>query len=158
MAARTFTIPQSLDSTLAMAHNSCTQNGSAQNGPTQNGVPPENEIKRTSTSAKEITQAFPKEVREPLATSGSNLSKPGVTFAAQENLPKLPIPDLDATCKRYLEALEPLQSPGEHEDTASAVQDFLRTDGPRLQDRLKKYATGKSSYIEQFCKLTSYCP
>lgn len=161
MAARIFTIPQSLDSTLAMAQNGSSQNGAAQNGPTQNGhtqngVSSENETKRASTSAREATQSFPKEAREPLAMSASNLSKPGVTFAAQENLPKLPIPELDATCKRYLEALEPLQSPGEHEDTTLAVREFLRSDGPRLQDRLRKYATGKSSYIEQFCKLINY--
>lgn len=76
----------------------------------------------------------------------------GLTYANQHNLPKLPIPDLESTCRKYLESLSPLQSPGEHEDTKAAVQDFLRTDGPVLQDKLKNYAHSQTSYIEQFCK------
>jgi len=27
----------------------------------------------------------------------------------------------------------------------------LKSEGPELQERLKKYANGKTSYIEQFC-------
>ena len=46
-----------------------------------------------------------------------------------------------------------MQDAREHRDSESAVDEFLRTDGPGLQDKLKEYATGKSSYIEQFCKL-----
>ena len=78
----------------------------------------------------------------------------GVTFASQDRLPKLPIPDLELTCRKYLEVLKPLQSPREHESTKAAVADFLVNDGPPLQEQLKKYATGKSSYIEQFCTWT----
>ena len=77
--------------------------------------------------------------------------KPGITFAAQDRLPKLPIPELEDTCRQYVESLRLLQSEREHEDTAAAVQDFLRAEGPVLQERLRKYSTGKSSYIEQFC-------
>ena len=32
------------------------------------------------------------------------------------------------------------------------MAEFLRTDGPELQEKLKGYAQGKSSYIEQFCE------
>jgi carnitine O-acetyltransferase len=78
-------------------------------------------------------------------------SKAGVTFQYQESLPKLPIAGLEDTCWRYLEAVKPLQTKREHADTVAAVQEFLSTDGPVLQDRLKKYANNKSSYIEQFC-------
>ncbi|MCJ1395846.1 hypothetical protein MMC18_008732 [Xylographa bjoerkii] len=76
--------------------------------------------------------------------------KPGITYAGQDKLPKLPIPTLEDTCKRYLDALRPLQSHREQSETEAAVQEFLRRDGPILQEKLKKYATGKSSYIEQF--------
>lgn len=76
----------------------------------------------------------------------------GITFANQESLPKLPIPDLEATCSRYLESLAPLQTAREHEDTKAAVQDFLKFDGPELQQKLKDYACSKTSYIEQFCR------
>ena len=79
------------------------------------------------------------------------MHKAGITFAAQDRLPKLPIPELDSTCIKYLNALKPLQGHREHEETAIAVQEFLKNEGPELQARLKKYATGKTSYIEQFC-------
>lgn len=78
-------------------------------------------------------------------------SYPGVTFAHQDKLPKLPIPDLVESCSKYLHALEPLQSPREHSDTKHAVQEFLLKDGPDLQEKLKKYAEERTSYIEQFC-------
>ncbi|TDZ58474.1 putative mitochondrial carnitine O-acetyltransferase [Colletotrichum trifolii] len=74
----------------------------------------------------------------------------GVTFAGQDKLKHLPIPDLETTIEKYLTALKPLQSPREHSDTKQAVQDFLKHDGPQLQEKLKTYAADKSSYIEQF--------
>ncbi|KAI0142403.1 choline/Carnitine O-acyltransferase [Hypoxylon sp. NC0597] len=74
----------------------------------------------------------------------------GITFAHQDSLPKLPIPDLEQTCKKYLGALKPLQGPREHAETKLAVQEFLKKDGPELQKKLQEYAVGKTSYIEQF--------
>lgn len=76
----------------------------------------------------------------------------GLTFAAQDKLPKLPIPELSSTCDKYMEALRPLQTPRERAQTENAVREFLSTDGPDLQEKLKRYAQGKTSYIEQFCK------
>lgn len=78
--------------------------------------------------------------------------KGGVTFAHQDKLPKLPIPDLAASCERYLAALKPLQSAREHSETKQAVQEFLNGEGPELNEKLKRYAEGRTSYIEQFCK------
>ncbi|KAI9792334.1 MAG: hypothetical protein M1816_002559 [Peltula sp. TS41687] len=104
-------------------------------------------------SSKETKSGSTKsDIQSPKIPSEAQVMKPkaGVTYAYQDKLPKLPIPDLESTCKRYLEALKPLQSAREHEDTVAAVQEFLKKDGPQLQERLKKYATGKSSYIEQF--------
>lgn len=74
----------------------------------------------------------------------------GITFAAQDDLPKLPIPDLESSCQRYLDALRPLQGLREHAETKQAVETFLKADGPDLQEKLQNYALGKSSYIEQF--------
>lgn len=95
-------------------------------------------------------QQFTASQKEPLAHHGQKY-QPGITFAAQDKLPKLPIPDLESTMMKYKEALKPLQSKKEQGETASAVQAFLRGEGPELQSRLKKYATGKTSYLEQFC-------
>lgn len=80
-------------------------------------------------------------------------SKEGsITFGSQDDLPKLPIPDLANSCRKYLAALRPLQGPREHAETKLAVEEFLKSDGPDLQEKLQKYALGKSSFIEQFCK------
>lgn len=66
------------------------------------------------------------------------------TFARQHELPRLPIPSLEETCRRYLNALEGLQDPKEHARTKVAVEDFLRNDGPKWQERLLKYAEDKA--------------
>ena len=101
--------------------------------------------------ARAIKESFPASQQEPVAHSGVK-EKPGVTFAAQEKLPKLPIPDLESSLEKYKEALFPLQTHREQADTASAVSEFLKSEGPELQSRLKKYAISQTSYIEQFCK------
>ncbi|KAF9265981.1 acyltransferase ChoActase/COT/CPT [Marasmius fiardii PR-910] len=74
----------------------------------------------------------------------------GITFEHQEKLPKLPIPPLEDTCRRYLKALEGLQDEEEHLKTKLAVREFLEKDGPILQQKLKEYARDKASYIEEF--------
>ena len=93
--------------------------------------------------------------RSDSVASDQSHHRQGITFAGQDKLPKLPIPDLESTTSKYLAALKPLQSPREHAETKQAVEEFLRSEGPELQERLKKYANGKTSYIEQFCK---WCP
>ena len=123
MAVRTFKKPTSLEETLA-------------SGPRVNGV---SKHFKATMSREQGSKA-----------NGSPLESG--TFVNQDKLPKLPIPDLESTCEKYLASLKPLQSHREHRDTTIAVQQFLKADGPELNERLKKYATGKTSYIEQFCK------
>ena len=72
---------------------------------------------------------------------------PSRTFARQDELPKLPVPPLEETCKRYLKALEGLQDSKDHEETKKAVQDFLEGDGPRVQEKLKEWAADKARYV-----------
>lgn len=138
MAVRTFTVPASLNETLAASTVKMTaaNNGSA----------------RSDDAATRSQESFSKEDKAPLASHTNPNSKPGVTYAHQNKLPKLPIPELNATLKKYVASLEPLQSSKEQRDTMIAVQEFLKSEGPELQDKLKKYASGKSNYIEQFCK------
>lgn len=104
-----------------------------------------------------INGELPNGIPEPNQAPGNmgpndERSYPGVTFAHQDRLPKLPIPELASTCKKYLAALKPLQSAREHSDTRQAVEEFMKHEGPELQEKLKKYAEGQTSYIEQFCK------
>lgn len=138
MAVRTFTHPSSLEDTLVKA---AKMSGSEVNGAT-----------RSEASARESTQSYPSEAQAPLASHTNPNSRPGITFAHEESLPKLPIPELDSSCKKYIAALKPLQSAKEHNDTVHSVNEFLKAEGPVLQEKLKKYASGKANYIEQFCK------
>lgn len=74
-----------------------------------------------------------------------------MTYQYQDQLQKLPIPDLQETCKNYLNVLEPLQTEREHERTKEAVRLFLLGgNGEYLDKELRKYSEGRSSYIEQF--------
>ncbi|KAI0294234.1 acyltransferase ChoActase/COT/CPT [Multifurca ochricompacta] len=79
-----------------------------------------------------------------------DLQKPARTWAHQGQLPKLPIPPLEDTCRRYLTALKALQDEREHENTKRAVDAFLRGDGLRAQELLIEYSEKKDSYIEDF--------
>ncbi|KAK5096942.1 carnitine O-acetyltransferase yat1 [Exophiala xenobiotica] len=109
-----------------------------------------NDEKRSMENAKEATEAFKQSDQQPLKNSVTNGVKAGITYAAQDSLPRLPIPDLESSMKRYLEAVEPLQSSKEHEETKAVARDFVQHEGKELQDKLKLYSQDKSSYIEQF--------
>ncbi|KAK0539794.1 carnitine O-acetyltransferase yat1 [Tilletia horrida] len=74
----------------------------------------------------------------------------GKTFKDQDKLPKLPIPDLNDTCRRYLASLEHLQQPEEHAATKKAVDDFLANQGPKLNAQLEEYAKTRDSYIAEW--------
>ena len=136
---RYFARPKSLDETLNPPTGT---NGTHVNMPSTKEKP-------SPEAAKETTESYAQKEQEPMSNKKDS-SKQGITFAAQDKLPKLPIPDLDHTMKKYLETLVPLQSSQEHNETKAAVRDFVDHEGKDLQDRLKKYATGKTSYIEQF--------
>ncbi|GAW03660.1 carnitine acetyl transferase [Lentinula edodes] len=75
---------------------------------------------------------------------------PGKTFASQDKLPKLPVPPLEETCRRYLRALEGLQDPEEHTKTKEVVREFLENEGPEIQQKLMDWARTRDSYIEEF--------
>lgn len=140
MAVRFFTAPKPLGDTME----------SPKSQPTL-------EPKITSSSNQGLTNGDMSSQAKPngaVASPDASDQKKGLTFANQDSLPKLPIPDLELTCKRYLESVSALQTPREQEETRVAVQDFLKTDGPVLQEKLKNYASSKTSYIEQFCMST----
>ena len=106
---------------------------------------------RSMDNAKKVNDTFSEDQKAPLA-SDQPQSQEKITFAAQDKLPKLPIPELDNTLKKYLAVLKPLQGKREHAETQQAVDEFLKCGGSELQEKLKKYAAGKTSYIEDFCR------
>jgi hypothetical protein len=83
----------------------------------------------------------------PTSTFRATTPPPGRTFANQHTLPKLPIPSLDVTCKRYLTALRGLQDDNEHAASQRAVQAFLDVEGPALQERLNEWAKDKARCV-----------
>jgi carnitine O-acetyltransferase len=119
-------------------------------------------VVRTFTKPISLEETLARKLEESLNMTSAPKQNTAVlnggTFANQDKLPKLPIPDLESTCQKYLAALKPLQTHREHADTEAAVKKFLKTDGPELHERLKKYATGKTSYIEQFCRYLAFLP
>lgn len=119
-----------------------------------------NTTKNTAAESPDQTVVRPNVSPEQPSSDAVAPKPKGLTFANQDSLPKLPIPDLEDTCRKHLEALSALQTIREHQETKAAVRDFLKTDGPILQEKLKAYASSKTSYIEQFCKYKSlliYC-
>ncbi|KZZ96167.1 carnitine acetyl transferase [Moelleriella libera RCEF 2490] len=77
--------------------------------------------------------------------SNSNLPKgyfednsKGAMLRFQESLPRLPVPTLEETAKRYLKSLHPLLSEAEFAHSKTAVQDFIKAGGvgTQLQERL----------------------
>jgi carnitine O-acetyltransferase len=110
---------------------------------------PAKEMPNGPNKPKEKKEEFTDEQKRPLESQQPDI-KQGITYAAQDSLPKLPIPELENSIKRYLSALHPLQGPKEFAETTRAAEDFLKYEGPELQEKLKKYASDKTSYIEQF--------
>jgi carnitine O-acetyltransferase len=72
---------------------------------------------------------------------------PAPPFQHQDKLPKLPVPSLEDSARKYLRALEGLQDSQEHQVTKSAVEDFLGGEGPRLQQKLIDYAATRDRQV-----------
>ncbi|KAF5659370.1 carnitine o-acetyltransferase [Fusarium heterosporum] len=73
------------------------------------------------------------------ASSGyvENKSK-GPMLRWQDSIPRLPVPTLEETAKRYLKSLHPLLSPSEYEASKKAIDEFVRPGGvgSKLQEKL----------------------
>jgi carnitine O-acetyltransferase len=82
--------------------------------------------------------------------------KEGITYAKQDALPRLPIPDLARTLERFQARLAALQTEAQRQETARVVHAFLHGDGPILHQALTEYeAAGRAagvlgSYVEEF--------
>lgn len=84
------------------------------------------------------------------------LRLPSNTFEAQATLPRLPIPTLEETCDKFPKLVAALQTPEERAATLELVEEFKKTDGPKLQQLLIEYEeegmkTGTfGTYVEEF--------
>lgn len=84
------------------------------------------------------------------------LPKPGITYAGQPNLPRLPIPSLEETLERFPDLVTAIVKKEEMEELRKEVTKFLETDGPVVQKLLMEYEQkgreeGKvGSFVEEF--------
>ncbi|KAJ2160471.1 hypothetical protein GGF46_002233 [Coemansia sp. RSA 552] len=81
------------------------------------------------------------------------------TFANQDQLPRLPIPTLDATATRYLKSLRPLLTSAEYGAAEKAVSAFIQSDGmgPVLQKRLEEVDKREpASWLEKIWLTKAY--
>lgn len=71
------------------------------------------------------------------------------TYHFQDSLPRLPVPKLEDTCRRYLDAQKPLLTPEQYEETKCLVEKFQKQDGPGLNTELlaKNKRNKHTSYI-----------
>ncbi|MGN2637449.1 choline/carnitine O-acyltransferase [Nocardia takedensis] len=76
------------------------------------------------------------------------------TFAAEDHLPRVPLPTLQDTAARFLEWSAPLLTDDELATTRAAVDDLLRADGPgaTLHEALREYdaTPGVGSWLDLF--------
>ncbi|KAJ3338995.1 hypothetical protein HDU93_008818 [Gonapodya sp. JEL0774] len=87
----------------------------------------------------------------PSSQSPTHLPTHVSTFAHQNHLPRLPIPNLEKTFELYLESLKPLVTPEELAQSQSRVRAFLEPGGmgPVLQERLMQWdRKQKHSWLE----------
>ena len=108
---RYFTKPTSLAESMASADSKA------------DGGLPSDAGTRSSEAAVDAKDSIPKSSQEPIKSKKPNV-KPGITYAAQDSLPKLPIPELSSTLKKFLDALAPLQSEREHDESRAAAREF----------------------------------
>ena len=74
------------------------------------------------------------------------------TMHYQASLPRLPVPKLEDTLKRYLDTTSAIATPEEYAATTAAVREFEKGDGPRLQEALvaKDKRESHTSYISKW--------
>ena len=93
---------------------------------------------------------------EELNDDAMSLNESRPTFAYQDELPRLPIPSLDETLNKFLQHVEALLDESQHRKAQKVVLQFLKTDGPKLQQLLIDYEQDGirqgviGSYVEEF--------
>ncbi|PHH58630.1 hypothetical protein CDD81_5021 [Ophiocordyceps australis] len=82
----------------------------------------------------------------------------GPMLRFQDSLPRLPVPSLQETAKRYLKSLHPLLTQTEFEASKAAVAEFIRPDGPgaKLQDRLLAKSRNDKNWLYEWWNDTAY--
>ncbi|KAG7244506.1 hypothetical protein INR49_030158 [Caranx melampygus] len=71
-------------------------------------------------------------------------------YSFQNSLPRLPVPSVKDTCRRYLESVRPLMDDEQFERMKGLTKDFEKNLGPRLQWYLKLKSWWTSNYVSDW--------
>ncbi|XP_037366516.1 peroxisomal carnitine O-octanoyltransferase isoform X1 [Talpa occidentalis] len=78
------------------------------------------------------------------------------TFQYQDSLPSLPVPLLEESLKKYLEAVKPFANEEEYKKTEEIVQTFQNGIGEKLHQKLLERAKGKRNWLEEWWLNVAY--
>ncbi|KAJ2915465.1 hypothetical protein MD484_g4951, partial [Candolleomyces efflorescens] len=82
---------------------------------------------------------------------------PGLTFASQSSLPKLPVPKLEDTLGRFKESLKPIAwTEEEFKTAAQKIDEFGAGKGKELHERLLEHDQGTKHWLENWWDDTGY--
>ncbi|KAK0388709.1 hypothetical protein NLU13_4952 [Sarocladium strictum] len=96
-------------------------------------------LSRVRTAApKSLAMAPARRNQSSLPAGYAEDKSKGPMLRFQESLPRLPVPTLEETAKRYLKSLHPLLSESEFEHSKKAVAEFIKPGGigSKLQEKL----------------------
>ncbi|XP_047451892.1 carnitine O-palmitoyltransferase 1, liver isoform isoform X2 [Mugil cephalus] len=71
-------------------------------------------------------------------------------YSFQNSLPRLPVPAIKDTCRRYLESVRPLMDDEQYERMEGLAKDFEKNLGPRLQWYVKLKSWWTSNYVSDW--------
>ena len=71
------------------------------------------------------------------------------TFEFEDNLPSLPLPELNETLNMYLESLRPFLDSNEFTKVEIIVKKFENGIGKELQESLKRRAITKKNWVSE---------
>ncbi|XP_045510869.1 carnitine O-acetyltransferase-like isoform X1 [Colias croceus] len=78
------------------------------------------------------------------------------TASTTQNLPRLPVPKLNATLTKYLKTVRPFLNDEEFANTSNLVKKFASGDGQKLQTLLENRATKHQNWLEEWWINTAY--
>uniref|UniRef100_A0A1A7XUI1 Peroxisomal carnitine O-octanoyltransferase n=1 Tax=Iconisemion striatum TaxID=60296 RepID=A0A1A7XUI1_9TELE len=81
---------------------------------------------------------------------------PERTFQYQNSLPPLPVPTLESSLNKYLDAVRPFASDGEFKATVDVVKKFKGGVGKELHQKLLQRAGAKRNWLEEWWLDTAY--
>eukprot|EP01138_Halocafeteria_seosinensis_P013724 gb/GECG01014015.1/.p1 GENE.gb/GECG01014015.1/~~gb/GECG01014015.1/.p1 ORF type:complete len:658 (+),score=72.15 gb/GECG01014015.1/:1-1974(+) len=100
-----------------------------------------------STQGRKATESNPAVAKKP---------SEGVTYAAQDSLPSLPVPPLEQTMNKLIRSCQPFLTESELEHTKACAKDFQNGIGQDLQQQLEERAASMRNWVEDWWETFAY--